>query len=151
MVLFLMSGLAQIPMLNTYPRVRKRNIMAYRSPNLSARPPMISGTTAPPIIPVQRIPAKVPWWLGTELSASEMVMDHMTDAKNPVAGKAISATSVGPNSATEREINAQLVKNTSTCLLSNNFSSTRPRRQPTVIIPQKYEMTEAPCVAGSTW
>jgi hypothetical protein len=39
-------------------------------------------------MPVQRIPEKEPWCRGTELSASEKTIDHMTESQKPRSMKA---------------------------------------------------------------
>ena len=58
--------------------------MPWRRPNESPRRPMTSGTIAPPIMPVQRIPENEPWWLETEFRASEKMIGHMTEAAKPI-------------------------------------------------------------------
>ena len=60
MVLFLIIGFAQIPTLKMNDRVTYKNIIPNRSPKISANPPITSGTIAPPIIPVHKIPEKAP-------------------------------------------------------------------------------------------
>ena len=57
-------------------------------PNRSPSPPTSSGTTAPPTIPVHRMPENEPWCEVTELSASEKMIDHITEAQKPITGKA---------------------------------------------------------------
>ena len=84
--------------------------MPKRNPNMLPNHPTITGTMAPPQIPVTRIPEKAPWCLLTELSAKEMIIDHITDAKKPTNGKAIKVTSPGPKSPQVSEIIAALAK-----------------------------------------
>ena len=55
-----MSGFAHIPILNMYAKDTYIKIIPTRNPKISANPPMINGTIAPPIIPVQRIPENDP-------------------------------------------------------------------------------------------
>jgi hypothetical protein len=59
-VLFLTKGFAQIPTLNTKPNVNTNMPIENRSPIKSPNPPISSGKMAPPMIAVQRIPAKEP-------------------------------------------------------------------------------------------
>ncbi len=54
------SGFAQKPMERMYPSVININVIASLSPTSSAMPPIINGTTAPPTMPVHKIPENVP-------------------------------------------------------------------------------------------
>src|ERR1039458_2429843 len=94
-----MIGRAQKPTLRTHPNVRYRKATPARRPAKSPMRPMITGTTAPPMIPVLRIPANGPWCSETEFSANETNTGHIMEAKRPMAGNAISDTRAGPNSA----------------------------------------------------
>jgi len=76
--------------------------MPARSPSWSPIAPTSHDTTAPPTIPVHRIPENDPWCSATEFSASENTIDHITDRKKPTAMKAMRETEVGPASATAR-------------------------------------------------
>ncbi len=60
MVLFLTRGFAQIPILKINARGTKRNIIAPLRPISSLKPSTIKGITAPPTIPVHKIPANEP-------------------------------------------------------------------------------------------
>lgn len=62
MVALVTRGFAQKPMLKIYPNVIIKNNIAKRNPINSAKPPMMSGTTAPPAMPEHKIPENVPWW-----------------------------------------------------------------------------------------
>ena len=42
---------------------------------------------APPMIAVQRIPAKAPCECASEFSARDMMIGHITEAKKPMRGK----------------------------------------------------------------
>ena len=84
------------------------------------------------------------------MRASENITEYITDAKKPVSGKAYKLISFDPNNAANKDKIAPHVKKINTFLLSNNFKSINPRKQPIVSKPQKYEITEAPVVAGST-
>ena len=94
MVTFLISGLAQNPILKMYAIVRNKNSMPFLKPKRSPSPPTISGTTAPPTMAVTRIPEKLPWCSSTELSARENIMGYMTEEKKPTSGNAINATAL---------------------------------------------------------
>src|SRR5258708_16376252 len=111
--------------------------------------PMITGTTAPPIIRVPKMPAKEPWYSGTELSASDNTMGHITEANRPTAGKAITETFAEPNKAAERENIAPTHEPMRTLRLSNIFSNNIPTRQPAVSKPQNQETAVTPAVWGS--
>jgi hypothetical protein len=57
---------------------------------------MINGTTAPPMIPVLRIPANGPWCSETEFRASDTSTGHIIEANSPMAGNAINDTAPRP-------------------------------------------------------
>src|SRR5580693_133589 len=111
--------------------------------------PMITGTTAPPMIPVPKMPENEPWNSATELRASDTTMGHITEANKPTAGKANSEILVGPNKAADRQNSAPTEAPTSTLRLSNIFSNNIPTRQPDVSRPQNQETAAAPVVWGS--
>src|SRR5258708_3448828 len=102
--------------------------------------------TAPPTIPVARMPVKEPWYSETELSASEIRMGHMTDANRPTSGKAIAETLPGANSARERKQSAPIEAPINILRLSNILSSSTPARHPEVISPQNHATAFAPVV-----
>src|SRR2546427_12083502 len=108
--------------------------------------PMITGTTAAPMIPVPKMPAKEPWYSATELSASDTTIGHITEANRPTAGKAMVETFAGPNKAADRHNKAPTHAAISTLRLSNTFSKNSPIKHPTVIRPQKHETAAAPVV-----
>lgn len=60
MVLFVIKGLDQKPILKIKPRVKNIKVIANLKPITSPRAPMIEGTTAPPTIPVHKIPENDP-------------------------------------------------------------------------------------------
>ena len=64
--------------------------------------------------------------------------------KNPIIGNAINACWVVPKSAAKRAIIEISELKIRTLRLSINFNSTRPKRVPKVIIPQKFEIVLAP-------
>src|SRR5579859_213089 len=111
--------------------------------------PMITGTTAPPIIPVPKMPEKEPWNSATELSARDTTIGHITEANRPIAGKAITDTFADPNRAADRQNKAPTLAPNSTFRLSKNFSNSIPTRQPAVSKPQNQETAAAPVVWGS--
>src|SRR5260221_7218201 len=111
--------------------------------------PMITGTTAPPMIPVPKMPEKEPWNSATELSASDTTMGHITEAKRPIAGKAITETFAGPNKAADRKSRAPREAQMSTLRLSSILSNNIPTKQPAVNKPQNQETAAAPVVWGS--
>src|SRR4030043_1237117 len=78
------------------------------------------------------------------------MIDHITEAQNPIRGKATIATGPGPNRAQLRVTIAAAAKPIKIRRLSKSFSRTRPSRQPAVIRPQNRETVEAPLVWGST-
>src|SRR5258708_29682663 len=105
--------------------------------------PMITGTTAPPMIPVPKMPEKEPWNSATELSASDTTMGHITEAKRPIAGKAITETFAGPNKAADRKSRAPREAQMSTLRLSSILSNNISTKQPSVNKPQTHETTAA--------
>src|SRR5467141_3482314 len=111
--------------------------------------PMITGTTAPPMIPVPKMPEKEPWNSATEWSASDTTMGHITEANRPIAGKAITETFAGPNKAADRQNRAPIPAPISTLQLSNIFNNNIPTEQPAVSKPQNHETAAAPVVWGS--
>ena len=44
---------------------------------------MRKGKTAPPIIPVKRIPVNIEWFLGIEFNPIEIITDHTPEIENP--------------------------------------------------------------------
>src|SRR5579862_8317530 len=148
-VAFVMMGRAQKPTLRTHPNVRYRKAIPVRRPAKSPIGPMIKGTTAPPMIPVLRIPAKGPWCSETEFKARETSTGHMIEAKSPITGNAISETRAGPNSAAVRQSSAPTENPMSTLRLSKSLSRPIPMKHPAVSIPQNQETAVAPVVCGS--
>ena len=71
---------------------------------------MTKGTSAPPMIPEHRIPAKGPWCWGTEFKPSDTRVGHMIEAKKPMQGKATRDTSAGPNRAADSMHSAPMRK-----------------------------------------
>ena len=61
----------------------KSKVMPTFKPAKSARIPIISGKTAPPIIPETNIPEKAPWFFDIEFKAREIIIDHIVDIKDP--------------------------------------------------------------------
>ena len=60
-----MRSFAQKPTLSTQPKVTYKNAIPARNKHV-AQAPMMSGTIAPSMIPVQRMPANEPWYSATE-------------------------------------------------------------------------------------
>src|SRR3977135_1440579 len=108
--------------------------------------PMITGTTAPPMIPVPKMPEKEPWNSSTELRASDTTIGHITEANRPTAGNASTETSAGENKAADKENRAPMHAPISTLRLSNIFNNNSPTRQPAVSKPQNQETAAAPVV-----
>src|SRR4029077_13725516 len=108
--------------------------------------PMNTGTTAPPMIPVPKMPEKEPWNSSTELRASDTTIGHITEANRPTAGKAITETLAGPNKAADNENRAPVDAPISTLRLSKIFNSNIPTKQPAVSKPQNQETALAPVV-----
>ncbi len=73
-------------------------------PAKSPKIPIISGNTAPPIIPVTKIPEKAPWCFDVEFNAREIIIDHIVDIKNPINGNEIRDTFNGPKTAVKKEM-----------------------------------------------
>src|SRR6516164_2026076 len=107
---------------------------------------MTSGTMAPPMIAVLRMPEKDPWYSATELSARETMIGHMIEANRPIAGKATTDTLAGPNKAADKQASAPTEVPIRSLRLSKIFSSNMPMRQPIVSNPQNQETTDAPVV-----
>lgn len=80
----------------------------------------------------------------------ENTIDHMIERNKPVTGNAMPAMFWDPNNAHIKAMIHPEAKKISIRLLSNSFNKPSPRKQPTVINPQKYEIAIAPPVAGST-
>ena len=124
-------------------------VMPNFKPTKSARIPIISGITAPPIIPETNIPEKAPWSFEVEFKAREIIIDHIVDIKNPTNGNKINETFNGPKTANKKEMMEADVKKINIFLLSINFNKKRPEIVPRVIKPQKYEIILAPKIWGS--
>ena len=137
MVLLVIIGLAQKPILNINPSVKNKKHMPKRKPILSPNHPIIKGAMAPPIIPVTIIPENEPWCSLTEFKAKEKIMGYRTEAKNPTMGKAIKAMEEVPNNAIAKLIIARPVNVISTMRLSIIFKRSKPNIPPAVIKPQK--------------
>ena len=118
-------------------------------PIKSARIPIISGITAPPIIPETNIPEKAPWSFEVEFKAREIIIDHIVEIKNPINGNEIRETFNDPKTANKREMMEADVKKINIFLLSISFNKKRPEIVPRVIKPQKYEIILAPKIWGS--
>jgi len=119
------------------------------NPNASPNQPISSWITAPPIIAVQRIPAKEPWLLSTEFNAKENITDHITESENPTNGKVIKAILPVVNNEAVKNITADITAPVKIFRLSNNFNRMSPIRQPMDIIPQNHPTTGAPTFIGS--
>ena len=113
-------------------------------PAKSARIPIISGKTAPPIIPETNIPEKAPWFFDIEFKAREIIIDHIVDIKKPINGNENRETFNGPKSDIKREMIEADVKKINIFLLSIFFNKKSPEKVPSVINPQKYEIILAP-------
>ena len=72
----------QNPIVKINKRGIRSKVMPTFKPAKSAIIPIISGKTAPPIIPETNIPEKAPWSLDIEFKASEIIIDHIVDIKN---------------------------------------------------------------------
>ena len=138
------SGLDQNPINKIYKRGIRSKVMPTFKPAKSAIIPIISGKTAPPIIPETNIPEKAPWSLDIEFKASEIIIDHIVDIKKPTNGNKIKETFCGPKTAKTKEMMEDDVKKINIFLLSISFNKKRPEIVPRVIKPQKYEMILAP-------
>src|SRR5438105_15832737 len=90
---------------------------------------MITGTTAPPMIPVLKIPENEPWCSATELRPSDTKIGHITDANSPIAGNENRETLAGPKIARGRQTNAPEQVPNSTCRLSKSL------KNPLIITP----------------
>src|SRR5258708_34932746 len=106
--------------------------------------PMITGTTAPPMIPVPKMPEKEPWNSSTELRASDTTIGHITEANRPTAGKAITETFAGPNKAADKKNTAPMDVPMSTLRLSKIFNNNIPTKQPAVSKPPHQGTASAP-------
>src|ERR1700733_1568885 len=109
---------------------------------------MITGTIAPPMIAVFKMPENDPWCSATELSASDTMIGHITDANNPTVGNAKSETLAGPNSAADKLASPQTLVATRIFRQSKTFSSSIPRRHPAVSSPQNHDTVVAPVVCA---
>ena len=138
------SGLDQNPIDKINKRGIRSKVMPTFKPAKSAIIPIISGKTAPPIIPAPNIPEKAPWSLDIEFKASEIIIDHIDEIKKPINGNIIKETFCGPKTAKTKEMMEDDVKKINIFLLSISFNKKRPEIVPRVIKPQKYEMILAP-------
>ena len=134
----------QNPIVKINKRGIRSKVMPTFKPAKSAIIPIISGKTAPPIIPETNIPEKAPWSLDIEFKASEIIIDHIVDIKKPTNGNKIKETFCGPKTAKTKEMMEDDVKKINIFLLSISFNKKRPEIVPRVIKPQKYEMILAP-------
>src|SRR5437016_10171381 len=110
---------------------------------------MITGTTAPPMIPVLKIPENEPWCSATELRPSDTKIGHITDANSPIAGNANRETLAGPKIARVRQTNAPEQVPISTCRLSKRFSNPIPIKQPAVRHPLDEDPGVDPGLGGA--
>ena len=131
------SGLDQNPIDKINKRGIRSKVMPTFKPAKSAIIPIISGKTAPPIIPETNIPEKAPWSLDIEFKASEIIIDHIVDIKKPTNGNKIKETFCGPKTAKTKEMMEDDVKKINIFLLSISFNKKRPEIVPRVIKPQK--------------
>ncbi len=138
------SGLDQNPIDKINKRGIKSKVMPTFKPAKSARIPIISGKTAPPIIPETNIPEKAPWSFDIEFKAREIIIDHIIDIKKPINGNENRETFNGPKSDIKREMIEADVKKINIFLLSIFFNKKSPEKVPSVINPQKYEIILAP-------
>ena len=128
MVLLLTKGLAQKPIERIKANgIIKKNIPDFKS-IISPNPPTINGITAPPAMPVHKIP---------ELSANEKMMEYITEIKKPINGKPIKANSVEPVRVNTKQSIVIAVATINILRLSMNFKSNNPNKQPMVNIAQK--------------
>lgn len=134
----------QNPIVKINKRGIRSKVMPTFKPAKSAIIPIISGKTAPPIIPETNIPEKAPWSLDIEFKASEIIIDHIVDIKNPINGNEIRETFNDPKTDNKREMMEADVKKINIFLLSISFNKKRPEIVPRVIKPQKYEIILAP-------
>ena len=137
MVLLFTNGFAQNPMERIKPKGMIKKNIPYCNDMASPKPPTINGITAPPAIPVQRMPDSEPWCSLTEFNANENMMEYITDMKNPTIGNAINAICAEPVSAKTRQTMVMDVAKINNFRLSINFNSNRPSKQPTVNMAQK--------------
>ena len=84
MTLFLMIGLAQKLKLKIYASATNTSSIPVFNEVTSLKIPISNCTTAPPIIPVIKIPANDPWCLLTEFRAKEIIIGYITERKNPL-------------------------------------------------------------------
>ena len=98
------SGLDQNPIDKINKRGIKSKVIPTFKPAKSARIPIISGKTAPPIIPETNIPEKAPWFFDKEFKAREIIIDHIVDIKKPIKGNENRETFNGPKSDIKREM-----------------------------------------------
>ena len=137
MVLLCTRGLAQKPIDNIKIKgTTKKNKPVFKL-DISPINPTIKGIIAPPAIPVHNIPDRDPWWYFTELSASEKMMDHITEIQNPSKGKAITAIDALPVSANIKQIIVAAEAPIKSFLLSMIFKRANPSKHPKVSIAQK--------------
>ena len=127
----------QNPIVKINKRGIRSKVMPTFKPAKSAIIPIISGKTAPPIIPETNIPEKAPWSLDIEFKASEIIIDHIVDIKKPTNGNKIKETFCGPKTAKTKEMMEDDVKKINIFLLSISFNKKRPEIVPRVIKPQK--------------
>ena len=109
----------------------------------------MNGYIAPPEIPAIIIPDTVPWFFVKELRANAIIIDHILEIDKPKHGIAITAIHFSPNNP---KLNIRIDrqdKKISSFLESTNLIKIRPINVPTVILPQKNEITFAPSFWGS--
>ena len=137
MVLLFTKGLAQNPIDRIKPKgIIRKNIPDCRD-MISPSPPTMKGITAPPAIPVHKIPDNDPWCSLTEFKANENIMEYITEIKKPTIGKPINAIWAEPVSATTKHTMVMDVAKIKSFRLSINLSNNKPSKQPTVNMAQK--------------
>src|SRR5690606_3539527 len=116
---------------------------------ISPMTPMTNGKSAPPNMPVHKIPENAPGWDKTELSAVENMIENIRLMQDPKAENAKADQSAGPNSATDKTVAVISTSIPKTQRASHIFKTINPTTQPMVIDPQNHATACAPLTAGS--
>ena len=135
-VALVIIGFAQKPTLRTQPKVRYRKREAVCSPNWSPIRPITTGTTAPPIIPVLRMPVKGPVVLRHGVQREETRIGHITEANRPTAGMGNYRDLRRSEQSRRKAEHVPRQVPISTLRLSKIFNNPIPMKQPAVNSPQ---------------
>ena len=107
------------------------------------------GKIAPPTMPVNKIPVKVPWFLLTEFRPKEIIRDQIPEIEKPNNLNDNKDNSSFPKRANRINIDEHSEKILSKIFPSIIFIKIRVAIVPKVKLPQKADITSVPTTFGS--